>query len=94
MSYAKDSWYEKGHNSLALGVAANDVGGEIFSDDEDEVLQKQMEAKDVDRDADDINSSNSDEEDQEDDPEEAPISNLWNQDFSVMMRVNEGHDFA
>jgi hypothetical protein len=53
-----------------------------------------MEAEDVDRDADDINSSDSDEEDQEDDPEEAPISNSWNQGFSNMMRVNEGHDFA
>jgi hypothetical protein len=70
MSYAVDSGYEKADSSHALGAAADDAGGEIFSDNEDEVLQQQMEAKDVDGDADDINSSDSDEED---DQEEAPI---------------------
>jgi hypothetical protein len=38
MSYAVDSGYEKAESSHALGAAADDVGGEIFSDDEDEVL--------------------------------------------------------
>jgi hypothetical protein len=94
MSYAKHSGYEKVESCHALGAAADDVGGEIFSDDEDEVLQQQMEAEDVDGDADDISSSDSDEEDQEDDPEEALIPNLWNQDISNIMRVNEGHDSA
>jgi hypothetical protein len=36
MSYAEGSGYEKGQSSYALGVARDDVGGEIFSDDEDE----------------------------------------------------------
>jgi hypothetical protein len=31
--------YEKGQSSHASGVAGDDAGGEIFSDDEDEVLQ-------------------------------------------------------
>jgi hypothetical protein len=44
ISYAVDSGYEKVESSHALGAAADDVGGEIFSDDEDEVLQQQMEA--------------------------------------------------
>jgi hypothetical protein len=44
MSYAKHSGYEKVESCHALGAAADDVGGEIFSDDEDEVLQQQMEA--------------------------------------------------
>jgi hypothetical protein len=91
MPYAVDNGYEKVESSHALGAAANDAGGEIFSDDEDEVLQKQMEAEDVDRDADDINSSDSDEED---DQEEAPIPKEWNHDFSNLMRVNEGQDSA
>jgi hypothetical protein len=90
MSYAEDSGHEKGQSSHASGVAADDAGGEIFSDDEDKVLQQQMEAED----ADDINSSDSDEEDPEDDPAEAPIPNSWNQDFSNIMRVNERHDSA
>jgi hypothetical protein len=67
MSYADDIGYETGQSSHVLGAAANDGGGEIFSDDEDEVLQQQMEAEDVDGDADDINSSDSDEEDEEED---------------------------
>jgi hypothetical protein len=91
MSYIVDSGYEIAESSHALGAAADDAGGEIFLDDEDEVLQQQMEAEDVDGDADDINSSNSDEED---DQEEAPIPKEWNQDFSNLMRVNEGHDSA
>jgi hypothetical protein len=70
MSYADDIGYETGQSSHALGAAGDDAGGEIFSDDEDEVLQQQMEAEDVNGDADDINSSDSDEED---DQEEAPI---------------------
>jgi hypothetical protein len=90
MSYAEDIGYEKGQTSHASDAAADDAGGEIFSDDEDEVLQ-QMEAEDVDGDDDDINSSDSDEED---DPEEAPIPKEWNQDFSNIIRVNEGHDSA
>jgi hypothetical protein len=73
MSYADDIGYETGQSSQALGAAADDTGGKIFSDDEDEVLQQQMEARDVDGDADDINSSDSDEEDEEDDQDEAPI---------------------
>jgi hypothetical protein len=89
MSYAVDSGYEKAESRHALGAAADDAGGKIFSDDEDEVLQQQMEAEDVDGDADDINLSNSDEGD---DQEEAPISKEWNEDFSNLMRVNEGHD--
>jgi hypothetical protein len=36
MSYAEGSGYEKGQSSYVLGVAGDDVGGEIFSDDEDE----------------------------------------------------------
>jgi hypothetical protein len=91
MSYADDIGYETGQSSHALGTAVDDAGGEIFSDDENEVLQQQMEAEDVDGDADDINSSDSDEED---DQEEAPILKEWNQDFSNLMRVNEGHDSA
>jgi hypothetical protein len=94
MSYVEDSGYEKAESSHALGAPVDDAGDEIFSDDEDEVLQQQMEAKDVDGDAYDINLSDSDEEDQEDDPEEAPIPNSWNQDISNIMRVNEGHDSA
>ena len=39
MSYAVDSGYEIAESSHALGAAADDAGGEIFSDDEDEVLQ-------------------------------------------------------
>jgi hypothetical protein len=89
MSYAEDIGYEKGQSYHASGAATDDVDGAIFSGDEDDVLQQHMEAKDVDGDADDINSSDSDEEDQEDDPEEAPISNSWNQDISNIMRVNE-----
>jgi hypothetical protein len=50
-----------------------------------------MKAEDVDGEVDDINSSDSDEED---DPEEAPILKEWNQDFSDIMKVNEGHDSA
>jgi hypothetical protein len=38
MSYADDIGYEIGQSSHALGEAADDAGGEIFSDDEDEVL--------------------------------------------------------
>jgi hypothetical protein len=79
-SYAEDSGYEKGQSSHASGVATDDAGGEIFSDDEDEVLQKHMEAEDVDGDVNDINLSDSDEED---DPGEAPIPNSWNQDFQL-----------
>jgi hypothetical protein len=89
ISYADDIGYETGQSSHRLGAAADDAGGEIFSDDEDEVLQQQMEAKDVDGDADDINLSDSDEEDEEDDQDEAPIPKEWNQDFSNLMRVNE-----
>jgi hypothetical protein len=89
MAYANDIGYETGQSSHGLGVAADDAGGEIFLDDEDEVLQQQMKAEDVDGDADDINSSDSDEEDDQD---EAPIPKEWNQDFSNLMRVNEGHD--
>jgi hypothetical protein len=94
MSYANDIGYETGQSSHASGAATDDAGGEIFLDDEDEVLQQQMEAEDVDGDADDINSSDSDEEDEEDDLEEAPIPKEWNQDFSDIMRVNEGHNSA
>jgi hypothetical protein len=50
-----------------------------------------MKEKDVDRDANDINSSDSNEED---DPVEPLILNSWNQDFSTILRVNEGHDSA
>jgi hypothetical protein len=39
MSYAVDSGYEKAESSHALGGGADDAGGEIFLDDEDEVLQ-------------------------------------------------------
>jgi hypothetical protein len=78
MSYDDDIGYETGQSSHVLGAAANDGGGEIFSDDEDEVLQQQMEVEDVDGDADDINSSDSDEEDEEEDQEEAAISKEWN----------------
>jgi hypothetical protein len=67
MSYAEDIGYETGQSSHASGAAANDAGGEIFSDNEDKVLQQQMEAEGVDGDVNDINSSNSNEED---DPEE------------------------
>jgi hypothetical protein len=67
MSYADNIGYETGQSGDVLGEAANDGGGEIFSDDEDEVLQQQMEAEDVDGDADHINSSDSDEEDEEED---------------------------
>jgi hypothetical protein len=35
MSYAVDSGYEKAESSHALGAAADDAAGEIFSDDED-----------------------------------------------------------
>jgi hypothetical protein len=42
MPYADDIRYETGQSSHVLGAAANDGGGEIFSDDEDEVLQQQM----------------------------------------------------
>jgi hypothetical protein len=91
MSYAEDIGYETGQSSHASGAAADDAGGEIFLDDEDKVLQQQMEAKGVDGDVDDINLSDSNEED---DPEEAPILKEWNQDFSDIMRVNEGHDSA
>jgi hypothetical protein len=94
MSYADDIGYETGQSSHALGAAADDAGGEIFSDDKDEVLQQQMEAEDVVGDVDDINLSDSDEEDEEDDQDEAPIPKEWNQDFSNLMRVNEGHDSA
>jgi hypothetical protein len=94
MSYADDIGYETGQSSHALGAGADDAGGEIFSDDEDEVLQQQMEVEDVDGDADDINSSDSDKEDEEDDQDEAPILKEWNQDFSNLMRVNEEHDSA
>jgi hypothetical protein len=38
MSYTDDIGYETGQSSHVLGEAANDGGGEIFSDDEDEVL--------------------------------------------------------
>jgi hypothetical protein len=38
MSYAEDSGYEKCQSSHASGVPADDAGGEIFLDDEDEVL--------------------------------------------------------
>jgi hypothetical protein len=65
MSYAIDSGYEKAKSSHALGAAVDDAGGEIFSDDKDEVLQQQMKAEDVDGDAGDINSSDSDEEDED-----------------------------
>jgi hypothetical protein len=63
MSYADDIGYEIGQSSHASGAAANDAGGEIFSGDEDEVLQQQIEAEDIDGDANDITSSDSDEED-------------------------------
>jgi hypothetical protein len=86
MSYADDIGYETWQSSHALVAAADDAGGEIFSDDEDEVLQQQMEAEDVDGDADDINSSDSDEEDDQD---EALIPKEWNHDFSNLMRVND-----
>jgi hypothetical protein len=78
MSYADDIGYETGQSSHALGAAADDADGEIFSDDEDEVLQQHMEAEDVDGDADDINLSDFDEEDEEDDQDEAPILKEWN----------------
>jgi hypothetical protein len=39
MSYAEGSGYEKGQIRHASGVARDDAGGEIYSDDEDEVLQ-------------------------------------------------------
>jgi hypothetical protein len=94
MSYAVDSGYEKAESIHALGAAVDDAGGEIFSDDEDDVLQPQMEAEDADGDADDLNSSDSDEEDEEDDQEEVRIPKEWNRDFSNLMRVNEGHDLA
>jgi hypothetical protein len=81
MSYAEDIGYEKGQSSHASGAATDDADGEIFLGDEDEVLQQQMEAEDVDGDADDINSSDSNKKDQEYDPE--------NQDISNIMRVNE-----
>jgi hypothetical protein len=37
MSHAEGSGYEKGQSSHASGVARDDAGGEIHSDDEDEV---------------------------------------------------------
>jgi hypothetical protein len=84
MSYADDIGYETGQttgqSSHVLGAAANDGGGEIFSDNEDEVLQQQqMDAEDVDGDANDSNSFDSDEEDEEEDQEEATIPKEWNQ---------------
>jgi hypothetical protein len=96
ISYAEDSGYEKRPSSHASGVVGDDVSGETFSDDEDEVLQQHMEAEDIDRDGDDINSSDSDsdEEDDKHDPTEASIPNSWNQDFSTILRVNEGYDSA
>jgi hypothetical protein len=39
MSYAEGSGYEKGQSSHASGVAGDDAGGGIYSDNEDEVLQ-------------------------------------------------------
>jgi hypothetical protein len=72
MSYAECSGYEKGQSGHTSGVARDDAGGEIYSDDEDEVLQQQMEEEDIDGAADDINSSDSGEEY---DPAEPPISN-------------------
>jgi hypothetical protein len=41
--------------------------------------------------ANNINSSDSDEED---DLAEPPIPNSWNQEFSTILRVNDGHDSA
>jgi hypothetical protein len=45
MSYAEGSGYEKGQSSHASGVAGDDAGGEIQSDDEDEVCSSRWKRK-------------------------------------------------
>ena len=49
---------------------------------------------DEDTDGDSDHAHDSDASDEDENPEEVPIPAAWNQDYSSVMTVNDGHDSA
>ena len=86
---AHNGGYDEGQSSNSQSSGGTEIG-EADGDEEDGHMQNVMNEEDIDGLEENLDSDDGD----DDDGREVPIPTAWNQDFSDVMTVNDGHESA